>query len=257
VVHIGVVDDHTFLREWLGRAGALRPHHHVVARAADATEFASVMTKLPDRRCDVVLLDLRTTPQRDRGRLTEPCSTPVQGRNAVELLLRTGMEAVAAGRLASTPAILIYTEVPEPPVHVACLIAGASGVVRKRESLDKLGEAIDIVATGGIVVDEPMATLIDQLANRQRLTITDAETATLALAGHGLSRHQIATRLGCAESTVDKHLRSIRNKLGREIPLSDLADSYGLRDLAPPDALTAPVRRARLRSLARLITQRP
>jgi DNA-binding NarL/FixJ family response regulator len=258
LVYVGVVDDNTFYRDWLGQAGTLPAHHHVIARAADAQQLAAVLTELPDGRCDVVLLDLRIAPERGAdpvyggGIGTAPA---VQGRAAVELLLRVAQSAVAAGHLARVPAILVYTQELAPRVHVACLLAGAAGVVHKAEPLERLGQAIDIVAAGGVVVDERMATLIELLANQHRLDLTETESAVLALAGHGLTRRQIAGRLDCAESTVDKHLRAIRDKFGADVHFTDLADAYGLRDLAPPETISAPVRRDRLRTLARRLSQ--
>ena len=259
LVYVGVVDDNTFYRDWLGQSGTLRPHHHVVARAADAQQLAAVLTELPDRRCDVVLLDLRiaTGPSADPVYGGGLDTTPIQGRSAVELLLHVAQAAVAAGQLARVPAILVYTQELAPRVHVACLMSGAGGVVHKADPLERLGEAIDIVAAGGVIVDERMATLIELLANQHRLDLTETESAVLALAGHGVTRHQIARRLECAESTVDKHLRAIRDKFGDEVNFTDLADAFGLRDLAPPERARASFRRARLRALARRLTERP
>ena len=259
LVYVGVADDNTFYRDWLGQVGTLPAHHHVIARAADAQQLAAILTERPDGRCDVVLLDLRIAPARG----ADPAyggglgAAPVQGRRAVELLVRVAQAAVDAGHLERVPAILVYTQELAPRVHVACLIAGAAGVVHKADPLERLGQAIDIVATGGMVVDERMATLIELLANQHRLDLTETESAILALSGHGLTRHQIARRLDCAESTVDKHLRAIRDKFGDDVHFTDLADAFGLRDLSPPETISAPVRRDRLRTLARRLTQRP
>ena len=59
MVHVAIVDDNTLYRDWLGASGALPPHHHVVVRAVDAERLADALPHLPDRRCDVVVLDLR------------------------------------------------------------------------------------------------------------------------------------------------------------------------------------------------------
>lgn len=256
LVYVGIVDDNTFYRDWLGQAGTLLAHHHVVARAANAEQLAEVLTELPDGRCDVILLDLRIVPS-SAGDLNAPGtndSDPVQGRAAVDLLLQVGRTAVSVGQLSAVPAILVYTQEPAPRVHLACLIAGAAGVVHKAESLQRLGQAIDIVAAGGLIVDEAVATLIELLANRDGVDLTATESAVLALAGHGLTRHQIARRLDSAESTIDKHLRAIRDKFGNGVNLTDLADTFGLRDLAPPEPTSGPGRRSQLRALAQRLT---
>jgi DNA-binding NarL/FixJ family response regulator len=258
LVYVGVVDDNTFYRDWLGQVGTLSPHHHVVARAGHAQQLTTVLAKLPDGRCDVVLLDLRigVGPGTDPAQRGDTGSAPVQGSAAVELLLHVARDAVTAGHLQRVPAILVYTQEMAPRVHVACLVAGAAGVVLKSAPLEALGAAIDVVAAGGLVVDEAMANLIELLAYERRLDLTDTEASVLALAGHGLTRHQIARRLDSTESTVDKHLRSIRDKFGNDVPLTDLADAFGLRDLAVPNPVGTKTQRHRLRDLAQRLSPR-
>jgi DNA-binding NarL/FixJ family response regulator len=274
LIHIGVVDDNTFYRDWLGQPGTLPAHQHVVARAATAEDLASVIDRLPDRRCEVILLDLRivsgTVPdpvhdghgddsaggqpfdQADAGHQAGAASGhPMQGRDAVTMLLAVTNQAVTAGDLQSQPAILVYTQESAPRVHVACLLAGASGVVHKSEPLESLGEAIDVVAGGGVVIDDRMANLIDVLVGQHRLDLTEAEASVLALTAHGWTRRRVARQLGSTDSTVDKHLRSIRDKFGDEVHLVELADSFGLRDLAPPLPHEPTTYRRRLRDLLR------
>jgi DNA-binding NarL/FixJ family response regulator len=259
IVHVAIVDDNAFYRDWLGQAGSLPPHHHVVARAGDAEQFAAILAALPDRRCDVVLLDLRIM----RGSAPDPIhgggqsSSPVQGSAAVTAVLCAAGDAVTTGALARIPAILVYTQESAPRVQVACLLAGASGVVHKGDPHERLGVAIDTVAGGGVVVNERMANLIEVLARQRHLDLTDAQEGVLALAGHGLTRHQIARKLGTTEGNIDKHLRAIRDKFGDNVQFTDLADSFGLRDLAPHNPANTSVRRDRLRALARRLTNRP
>jgi DNA-binding NarL/FixJ family response regulator len=257
-VYVSVVDDNTFYRDWLGQVGTLAPNHHVVARASDAPKLAVKLGNLPDGRCDVVLLDLRTKGGQgaDPVHPKMPGSAPVQGAAAVVHLLAVAEAAVAAGHLSSPPGILVHTEVVAPRVHVACLLSGAAGVVLKSSPLDALTAAIDVVATGGLVVSENMASLIDLLAHERRLDLTESEESVLALAGDNRSRHQIARQLGCSESTVDKHLRSIRDKFGSHAPMTDLADGFGLRDLALPGGLNGRLKRQRLHALARRLRAR-
>lgn len=250
-MQIAVVDDNVLFRDFLGREDTLAPHHSVVLRATDAFELAALLPSVPLGRCDVVLLDLRVSP-RDLPDLTEPvhmAQSHAQGVAAVELLVECGREGVSAGLLEREPAILVYTQEPAPRVHVACLLAGASGIVHKREELDRLREAIDVVAAGGIVVTDQMADLISLLADQRGLHLTDAEAEVLMLAAHGLNRHEIARRLGSSENTVDKQLGSVRDKFGRSRPLTDIADALGLRDLDSPARGTAARRRRGLRDL--------
>lgn len=107
-----------------------------------------------------------------------------------------------------------------------------------------------MVAAGGLVVSDRMADLIGLLADQRGLHLTDAESEVLVLSAHGLTRREIARRLGSSENTVDKQLGSIRAKFGRTRPPADLADDFGLRDLDPPVKGTAARRRYRLHTLA-------
>src|SRR3954463_10081092 len=111
LVHVAVVDDVTFYRDWLGQARTLPAHHHIVARAGDAEQMAALLSKLPDQRCDVIVLDLRlsTVPRVDPDTEGQG-QTTIQGSSAVELLLATAQRAVGDGLLATVPAVLIYTQ---------------------------------------------------------------------------------------------------------------------------------------------------
>ena len=79
-----------------------------------------------------------------------------------------------------------------------------------------------------------MGNLIEVLVEQHRLDLTESEASVLALFAHGWSRRRISRHLRSTERTIDKHLRAIRDKFGHGIHLVELADSFGLRDLAPP-----------------------
>jgi DNA-binding NarL/FixJ family response regulator len=251
LVHIAVVDDNTLYREWLGHGTTLALHHHVVARAATAEGLAAVLDHLPDQRCDLILLDLRIIPDAEPDPAHGgPAPAPVvEGRDAVALLLTACEDAVRRGTLAAQPAVLVHTQEAAPRVHVACLLAGACGVVRKGEPMERLRDAVDIAAAGGLVIGEQVAGLLEILADQQRLDLTDTEASVLALIAHGWTRRRIARELDSTESTVDKHLRAMRSKFGDGVNLVDLADAFGLRDLAPPRPTVPSTYRQRLRAL--------
>jgi DNA-binding NarL/FixJ family response regulator len=136
--------------------------------------------------------------------------------------------------LQHAPAVLVHTQEPAPRVHLACLLAGAAGVVHKSEPMERLCEALGVVAAGGVVLDPRTAQLIERLADQRRLDLTPTEAEVLALTAHAWTRRQISRHLDAAESTVDKHLRALREKFGHDRNLVDLADDFGLRDLAIP-----------------------
>jgi DNA-binding NarL/FixJ family response regulator len=252
VIDIAVVDDNVFLRDFLGSPQSLSPHQRVVARASDAAELVEMLPNIPDRRCDVILLDLKVVTEDAPDPAVQRATAAlvaVQGVRAVEMLLEATAQATAGGWLERVPAILIYTQESAPRVQVHCLLAGAAGVVHKREPMDRLREAIDVVATGGLVINDRMAGMIELLASRKNMDLTDTEAAVLALSAHGRTRREIAKDLGSSENTVDKHLGAIRTKFGHEGPMTDLADAFGLRDMAPPTPGGAAARRHGLRTL--------
>jgi DNA-binding NarL/FixJ family response regulator len=211
-------------------------------------------------RCEVVLLDLRIlggmAPDPVHGGALPPVVT--QGSPSVRLLLDAARHHVAQGNLASVPAVLCYTQENSPRVHLSCLVAGAMGIVHKDDSLDRLGVAIDVVAAGGCVVSAEVATLIGLLADQRKLDVSESQAQVLALAGHGYSRERIATTLCISISTVDKHLATVRTACGNALSYTDLADAFGLRDLAPPDPRSGAKtgQRQRLRELSHRITRR-
>lgn len=260
IVHVAVVDDNTFFRERLGQGAGLRPHHHVVARAENAETMAQLLRQLPDRRCDVLILDLRTSPRTypatsPSGPMTAP--SPVQGTEGIDLLLRTSREAVDAGLLVAVPVILVHTQEAAPFIHIACLAAGACGVVEKDQPLDKLGEAVDTAANDGVILTESMAALIPLLADKQAWNLTAGEGAVLTLIAHGYGRREVAGELFISENTVDKHLSSVRLKFGSGVNYTDLADSFGLRDLAVPSPTIARPTRRWLSIAASKLSRRP
>jgi len=258
LVRVAVVDDNTWYRDGLGAPGGLLPHQRVVARAADALEFGETLARLPGRACDVVVLDLRIV----RGVAPDPLhggpvpEPPIQGSAAVAHVLAVASEAVTRGALRAVPAVLCYTQENAPRVHLACLLAGAAGIVLKDQPLDRLAEAIDAVSVGGVVVTPDLASLIALLADQRRLDLTDAQAQVLALAGHGCTRQRMARQLHLSVSTVDKHLAAVRATFGDTRTYTDLADAFGLRDLAPPEPKASDIGtiRTRLSQLRRRLS---
>jgi DNA-binding NarL/FixJ family response regulator len=251
LVHLAVVDDNTWYREGLGRDGSLGTHQHIMARAADAEELLRLFRTADWPRCDVIVLDLRIV----RGLAPDPIhggprpATIAQGAPAIRLILDEAARQIHQSSIAEAPRILCYTQENSPRVHLNCLIAGAVGVVQKDEPLEHLVTAIDVVAAGGCVVSSDVATLIGLLADQRKVDISESQAQVLALAGHGYQRERIATTLCISVNTVDKHLAAIRAACGAALSYTDLADAFGLRDLAPPNPQNGAKRKRRERLL--------
>lgn len=101
-----------------------------------------------------------------------------------------------------------------------CLRAGASGVVSKRESGDRIIDAVRAIVSGACVrpgdrgcpgVSVPPAVERTEVAGSQ---LSGREEQVLRQISHGLTHGQIATRLGISPHTVDTYVKRIRAKLG-------------------------------------------
>ncbi|MFD0538369.1 hypothetical protein ACFQY7_36280 [Actinomadura luteofluorescens] len=118
-VRVAAIDDDTLIRDGLR---VLVPGLDVVAAYRDVDGFLAVRP-----RVEVVLLDLTLT-----GTGTDPV---LQGTGAVAALAADGWR------------VLVYTNERRRAVLVACLNAGARGVVHKAEPLPVLaGAAADVAA---------------------------------------------------------------------------------------------------------------
>jgi len=95
------------------------------------------------------------------------------------------------------------------------LRAGAAGVISKRESAERLVDAIRSVTAGGHVCftecATPPATERPEAPVQQ---LSEREDQVLRQIARGLTHGQIATRLGISPHTVDTYVKRIRAKLG-------------------------------------------
>jgi DNA-binding NarL/FixJ family response regulator len=102
------------------------------------------------------------------------------------------------------------------------IAAGATGYVHKRESPERVIEAIHDVMDGQIYLCpnttrqlvKPGDTGPGGGEDEKVAELTDRELEVLKLIGHGRSTGQIATELGLSVNTIDTHRRKLRKKLG-------------------------------------------
>jgi len=97
----------------------------------------------------------------------------------------------------------------------AYLMAGAAGVVHKRESGDCIVNAVRAIARGNEVT--PCDCISVPAPDRTKVTgynLSDREGQVLRQISRGLTHSQIATRLGISPHTVDTYVKRIRTKLG-------------------------------------------
>lgn len=117
------------------------------------------------------------------------------------------------------------------------LQAGASGVISKRESIQRLVDAIRAVTSGYCV--SPGATGAPPALKRTEAAahhLSEREEQVLRQISSGLTHSQIATRLGISPHTVDTYVKRIRAKLGagNKAELTRAALLGGMIRDAPP-----------------------
>ncbi|TYB49838.1 response regulator transcription factor [Actinomadura chibensis] len=211
------MDDDTLIRDGLR---VLVPGLDVVAACRDVAEFLAVRP-----RVEVVLLDLTLT-----GTATDPV---LQGTDAVAALAADGWR------------VLVYTNERRRAVLVACLNAGARGIVHKAEPLPVLGAAAADVAAGRIVITQALTGLAELAGRRGRLPgLSPRERDVLAGRARGESFRGIARRLFITEKTAAGYMDQVKHKFAaylREHSPADLERALGLEpsglaDRHPRDA---------------------
>jgi DNA-binding NarL/FixJ family response regulator len=199
-VRVVIADDSVLLREGVSRLLA-EAGFEVVGQAADADEL---LREVEDKTPDVAIVDIRMPPTHTDE----------------------GLQAARALR-ARYPAlgVLVLSQYVRPSYAFELLEDDARGVgylLKDRVSdLDELADAVRRVGEGGSVLDP---SVVSQLVGRRRQghdpvdDLSEREREVLALMAEGRSNRAIAERLYITERTVEKHVKSILQKLG--IPAS-------------------------------------
>jgi DNA-binding NarL/FixJ family response regulator len=201
-VRIVIAEDAVLLRDGLTRMLADRGHE-VVAAVGDAGALVEAVER---ERPDLAVVDVRMPPTfTDEG-----------VRAALEVRDRC-----------PELAILVLSQYVEERYAGELLARGARGVgyllkdrvTDVREFLD----AVDRVAAGGTVIDPEVVSQLFARARRPEPLdeLTPREREVLELMAEGRSNGAIAERLVVTERAVEKHVRSIFQKLGLQPADSD------------------------------------
>ena len=191
MIRVLLADDHTMLRQSLGRA--LTEHAlEVVGEAGDGEEAARLALELLP---DVVLMDV---------------SMPV-------------LDGVEATRLIrdQTPAVqvVILTMHADKNVLDRAIRAGAVGYLVKDCTIDEVVRTIEQAASGETALSPKLAgamlaEAVKPLAGvAPDSIISKREEEVLQLIAEGLSTTEVATRLYISVKTVKNHLASVYQKL--------------------------------------------
>jgi DNA-binding NarL/FixJ family response regulator len=199
-VHVLIAEDSVLLRDGLVRM--LSDHgHEVVAAVQDAAEL---MTLVQRERPDIAILDVRMPPTHtDEGI-----------RAALELRSRWPELAV-----------LVLSQYVEENYATELLSGDLGGVAYVlKDRVTNVGEFIDTidrVAAGGTVIDpEVVAQLLARTRQREPLSdLSPRERQVLELMAEGRSNGAIASTLVITQRAVEKHVKSIFQKL--RLPMAD------------------------------------
>lgn len=196
---VAIIDDDTLIREGLG---ARMPHIRVVFAAADIAGLRQ-RGPTPDQ-VEVVILDLR---------LNGLAGTGLQGRAAVLYLTSAGYR------------VLIYTNEQRPLVLVACLAAGARGLVHKTEPLSHLAEALGVISGGRRHVSPAVVGLAEVVGLGGQLDpLSPRQQEVLRARARGETFAAIGRRLYLSPRTVEDHMAQVVHKFADYLATHSAAD---------------------------------
>jgi len=203
-VRVLIADDHMVVRMGLAAIVRHEPDLEIVGEAANGRELLE-LARL--HRPDVILMDLR-----------------MPGLSGAEVIARLCEEDAA------TRVIVLTIHKGDEAAYQA-LQAGARGYLLKDTPASEIVAAIREVAAGGSRLAPEVATQVAQRLGRAALTAREREV--LRLMGEGFSNKELAYELGMAETTTEKHVSSVLQKLGARdrIQAVRLALERGLLDL--------------------------
>jgi serine/threonine-protein kinase PknK len=190
---VAIADDDVLLR--VGLAALLREGgYDVIGQAGDADGLIELVRR---QQPDIAIIDIRMPP----SHTTE------------------GLEAARTIREESPKVAILVLSAHIEVEHAMDLLGVGPGigyVLKTRVGdVDELTDALERIRSGGSIVDP---TLVEELVRARRASdplggLTARERDVLALMAEGRSNAGIARILWIAEGTVEKHVRSIFEKL--------------------------------------------
>ncbi len=191
-IRLVLVDDQVLLRASLGRFLAGQPGLELVGECGTAAEALEILKASP---VDIVLSDL-------------------------DLLTESGDLMSAARAAGCKGRFLIIAGAADARELSAVIKLGASGIFLKSDALDRLVQAIGIVASGAVWVDQKVIQLLaDRLSDRFQLEdrkprnlLTDREEKVLLGIIAGLTNRKIGQNMGVSESAVKSVVQQLFRK---------------------------------------------
>jgi DNA-binding NarL/FixJ family response regulator len=198
MITVGIVDDHTLVRQGISSLLALTDDIEVVDEASDGDEALRLVAR---HHPDVLLLDLRM-PGRD-------------GLATLTALRDRGDEVP----------VLVLTTFDDDELVLDAIQAGAHGYLLKDVTLHQLVDAIRTLAQGRSLIQPAVTERLlravterSRPAARRRLPrhepLTERELEILRLLASGFSNREIADALHLATGTIKNHVSMVLLKLG-------------------------------------------
>jgi len=194
-IRLALVDDQVLFRASLGRFLATQPGFELAGECGTAAEALEI---LKGSSIDIVLSDLNLRQERGEDLISAARRAGYQGRFLMVAGAADARELSAAIKL------------------------GASGIFLKSEALDRLVQAIRLVASGAVWVDQKVLQLLaDRLVDgpqlddrRTRGPMTDREEKVLLGILGGLTNRKIGENIGISESSVKGTVQQLFLKAG-------------------------------------------
>jgi len=187
-----LLDDHVLFRESLSRLLASEPDFEMVGHCGATAEALEILSRTP---VDIVLLDFDL------------------GEDHGNQFLSLARQAGYAGK------ILMVTAGMDAAESSIALQLGASGIFLKHGSPGLLAQAIRLVASGEMWVDQKVIQLMAEgLHQREdadlRRLLTEREQQVLRGIFEGLTNKEIAAQIGVSEGAVKATLQQLFQKTG-------------------------------------------
>jgi DNA-binding NarL/FixJ family response regulator len=211
-IRIVMVDDHHMFRECLRSALNAHDDFDVVGEGASADDARALAR---EHEADVFLMDVELVG--------------IDGIAAVSMVLD----------LAPQAKVLVLTMHAKDPVAIDALVAGAHGIVAKKQSIAELARALRDVVAGGMPLAPGLSPDVREIAQRRRGAgdssgplgpLTEREREIFRLVTLGNQNDAIAAALSISGKTVESHRVHINRKLGAHSPadLVRFAAGHGL-----------------------------